>query len=306
MANRKTKMNEIVYLGKARQDKTITGLAKKLSLTTAQVFDLMTIPNITKYLYNKKKMTLLKINLKTTPQKSLRDFKLTKSNEKKLFDETNDINRNLTTYTNVPEDINIMIKSVLVWFSFAISSHTEHRKKYLVVENREAKLDDNAGNIPFATTSQNLYENVEEQLENYIFEIAGATDLKIKKIEVITSQTEQKLLLTDSKLRKCSLKIYNQFVNVEENEDDGNCVRNYLMKQLYKNGKGISKKAINNLGDELGITTNELAQFAEHYQVSKLEAADYLELMDKISIDRIISMYGYSDGDKKRMLKGIK
>ena len=49
-----------------------------------------------------------------------------------------------------------------------------------------------------------------------------------------------------------------------------------------------------------------IAQFAEHYQVSKLEAADYLELMDKISIDRIISMYGYSDGDKKRMLKGIK
>jgi hypothetical protein len=49
-----------------------------------------------------------------------------------------------------------------------------------------------------------------------------------------------------------------------------------------------------------------IAQFAEHYQTSKSEAADYLELMDKISIDRIISMYGYSDGDKKRMLKGIK
>ena len=47
-------------------------------------------------------------------------------------------------------------------------------------------------------------------------------------------------------------------------------------------------------------------QIAEHYQVSRLEATDYVELMDKDSLDRIISLYGYSDGEKKKMLKGIK
>jgi hypothetical protein len=47
-------------------------------------------------------------------------------------------------------------------------------------------------------------------------------------------------------------------------------------------------------------------QIAEHYQVGKSEAVDYIELMNKETLDRIISMYGYSDGEKKKLLKGIK
>lgn len=49
-----------------------------------------------------------------------------------------------------------------------------------------------------------------------------------------------------------------------------------------------------------------IAQLAEHYQISRSEATDYADLMDKITLDRIISMYGYSDAEKKRMLKGVR
>jgi len=49
-----------------------------------------------------------------------------------------------------------------------------------------------------------------------------------------------------------------------------------------------------------------ITQLAEHYQISKSEAADYAELMDRISLERILTMYGYSEAEKKRMLKGIK
>jgi len=49
-----------------------------------------------------------------------------------------------------------------------------------------------------------------------------------------------------------------------------------------------------------------VAQIAEHYQVSKSEASDYVELMDKTQCDRILTMYGYSEGEKKKLLKGIK
>lgn len=49
-----------------------------------------------------------------------------------------------------------------------------------------------------------------------------------------------------------------------------------------------------------------IEQFAEHYQVSKTEATDYIDLMDKTQCERILSMYGYSEGDKKKLLKGIK
>ena len=49
-----------------------------------------------------------------------------------------------------------------------------------------------------------------------------------------------------------------------------------------------------------------IAQLAEHYQVSKSEAGDYADLLDKVALDRIITMYGYNDAEKKKMLKGIK
>ena len=49
-----------------------------------------------------------------------------------------------------------------------------------------------------------------------------------------------------------------------------------------------------------------VAQIAEHYQVSKSEASDYVELMDKMQCERILTMYGYSDAEKKKLLKGIK
>jgi hypothetical protein len=49
-----------------------------------------------------------------------------------------------------------------------------------------------------------------------------------------------------------------------------------------------------------------IEQLAEHYQVSKAEATDYIDLMDKTQCERILIMYGYSEGDKKKLLKGIK
>jgi hypothetical protein len=49
-----------------------------------------------------------------------------------------------------------------------------------------------------------------------------------------------------------------------------------------------------------------VAQIAEHYQVSKSEATDYIDLMDKTQCERILTMYGYSEAEKKKLLKGIK
>tara|TARA_R100001377_G_scaffold85130_1_gene70423 strand:- start:4101 stop:4532 length:432 start_codon:yes stop_codon:yes gene_type:complete len=47
-------------------------------------------------------------------------------------------------------------------------------------------------------------------------------------------------------------------------------------------------------------------QLAQHYQISKSEASDYLELLSKDSCDHILSLYGYNAAEKKKMLKGIK
>lgn len=77
-----------------------------------------------------------------------------------------------------------------------------------------------------------------------------------------------------------------------------------LYHELLPNNKAFSKYIKGKSEDkyEKGL----IEQIAEHYQIGKSEAVDYIELMNKETLDRIISMYGYSEGDKKKLLKGIK
>jgi hypothetical protein len=77
-----------------------------------------------------------------------------------------------------------------------------------------------------------------------------------------------------------------------------------LYHELLPNNKAFAKYIKGKSEDK--FDKELVAQIAEHYQVSKSEAADYVELMDKTSCERILTMYGYSEGDKKKMLKGIK
>jgi hypothetical protein len=77
-----------------------------------------------------------------------------------------------------------------------------------------------------------------------------------------------------------------------------------LYHELLPSNKSFAKyiKGKNEDKYEKGL----VEQVAEHYSVSKSEATDYVELMDKVQCERILTMYGYSDGDKKKLLKGIK
>ena len=49
-----------------------------------------------------------------------------------------------------------------------------------------------------------------------------------------------------------------------------------------------------------------ITQIATHYQISCHEATDYVELMNKEQCNSLLSLYGYSDAEKKKLLKGIK
>ena len=50
--------------------------------------------------------------------------------------------------------------------------------------------------------------------------------------------------------------------------------------------------------------TNLVSQIADHYLVSKTEAIDYVELMSKDSCSTLLSKYGYTEKEIKKMLKG--
>lgn len=48
-----------------------------------------------------------------------------------------------------------------------------------------------------------------------------------------------------------------------------------------------------------------ISQVAEHYQVSRLEATEYVELMDQDQCTRLLNLYGYTEKEIKNMLKGV-
>jgi hypothetical protein len=68
--------------------------------------------------------------------------------------------------------------------------------------------------------------------------------------------------------------------------------------------KGFAKYIKGKKDDK--YTKELIAQVAEHYQVSKAEAIEYIDLMDLHSCDALISKYGYTDKEKKSILKGKK
>ena len=49
-----------------------------------------------------------------------------------------------------------------------------------------------------------------------------------------------------------------------------------------------------------------ISQVADHYKISKSEAVEYVELMDKESCANLLTLYGYTDAEKNKMLKGKK
>lgn len=89
-----------------------------------------------------------------------------------------------------------------------------------------------------------------------------------KKIYSVKSNKEFDLAsMTLKKLKALdiSINMYEDIVDVEG--DNGNCVRNYLYTILNKNGKGLSKKTIDKLGNDIGVTTGELMLFCEKYKI---------------------------------------
>ena len=77
-----------------------------------------------------------------------------------------------------------------------------------------------------------------------------------------------------------------------------------LYHELLPNNKAFAKYIKGKSEDKYDAAL--VSQIAEHYQVSKSEAVDYVDLMDKMQCERSLTMYGYSDGEKKKLLKGIK
>jgi hypothetical protein len=77
-----------------------------------------------------------------------------------------------------------------------------------------------------------------------------------------------------------------------------------LYYELMPSSKGFAKYVKGSKEDK--FNTKLINQVAEHYQISKSEATEYIELMDQSSCAKLLSLYGYTEAEIKTLTKGIK
>ena len=78
----------------------------------------------------------------------------------------------------------------------------------------------------------------------------------------------------------------------------------HLYYELLPNNKVFAKYVKGKKEDK--FSDKLISQVAEHYQVSRLEATEYVELMNQDQCTHLLSLYGYSDKEIKTLIKGVK
>ena len=78
----------------------------------------------------------------------------------------------------------------------------------------------------------------------------------------------------------------------------------HLYYELLPNNKVFAKYVKGKKEDK--FSDKLISQVAEHYQVSRLEATEYVELMNQDQCAHLLSLYGYSDKEIKTLIKGVK
>jgi hypothetical protein len=77
-----------------------------------------------------------------------------------------------------------------------------------------------------------------------------------------------------------------------------------LYHEFLPASKGFAKYVKGKKDDK--YSDKLIAQVAEHYKVSKTEASDYIELLDQTTCTRLLNLYGYTEGEIKTMIKGVR
>ncbi len=77
-----------------------------------------------------------------------------------------------------------------------------------------------------------------------------------------------------------------------------------LYYEVMPSSKGFAKYVKGSKEDK--FNTKLINQVAEHYQISKSEATEYIELMDQSSCAKLLSLYGYTEAEIKTLTKGLK
>jgi len=226
-------------------------IAERLKVSENDIKNLQ--KNKIRYLYNKTSGEVSKINISDKPL-LLRKFGIKKINNKLITG--GNIKKDVVVFKS-PISLNSKLTGTLsanvnaIWES---SGHSLFKfdKLYFIVINKQILQDE---------------QNVRQMFVNKLiaeYPIVNNEEVSISVKDINFQSNEQiKLKITNMKLKGSPLDITSIYgENVELNITKDNCVREYIMKNYHKEGKGIGKKQVEKLGNENGVDTEEIFNFA--------------------------------------------
>jgi hypothetical protein len=244
------------YLGIKKRG-TTDNIATRLKVSSNDIDDLKV--NKIRYLTNEKTGDILKYDTTESPL-LLREFGVKRINNKLIIGGT--IKKDFIVSKNpIPLDKKITGRIYAKFNAIWKSSGNNYIKDIYL--NVDKQVLTNEANVEVIMT--NLFLDQHPDIRNGIH--YGEIDLELLELKFIT-KNEISLEFDDIRLRGVPLnisRIYGENVELNDNNDN-NCVKNVLLKNYTK----ITTKKINKLGDENGITPNELKLFCIDYNIKMI------------------------------------
>lgn len=176
-------------------------------------------------------------------------------NEKLLSDNVN-LTRNIKIYDAIPENKVVKI-TIKIDVEFDISQERGVRRQIIRVfdgSSRKNKIRPDEIEEKIINIIDNYYRGIKQDVSN-----------KKYSYTILSNYRNQELVLDDLKLRDHKpLRLFNQVINVDDNiNDKGNCFKEWAKTKLTR----LSKKVIDALGNENGVTPNEVYNLCVKYGI---------------------------------------
>ena len=237
----------------------LISLSKKLKVSLNDVKEIQT--NSIRYLENTKTGDITKVDIKNSPL-LLREFGVKKMNNKIITG--GEIKKGILVNK---EYINIISSKVsgtvnaylnVVWYS-----GNEWKDRFVFIKVNKEILNDQL-DVANRIVEKFLFDNPQVAGDIY----ARLAEIQNIRLEFKTNDGT-KLKFDDMKLRSNKVldirPIFGENIDLNISKNNS-CVKDYLLKTYSK----ISTKVINSLGDENGITPNEIYEFCKNYNIKMI------------------------------------
>jgi len=240
-------LRNITYRGKNIRYRNVATLARRLRITVDQANQLINDQD-TEKIFVSSTGDVLKFDVNDNPL-FLQDFNIQKISNKKLLKPSYKIKKNFIVNEVQDKFVKLIVS---VSFEFEVSVEIVRRRKSFTIQT--------------SSNEDDIKGNTMEKIEEYVMTIDNAVLDTIvvdwNSLNIKSEYSNQQLELVDNKLRDAvPLELFYENIDTEKYKD---CVRDFLKKKYKK----LSKKYIDSLGDENGVSTNEIKEFCIKYTIN--------------------------------------